>query len=102
MLNWVDKEVKALPDTIWWLNDSFTILGIEGVLNMINGEGYQELTRLRDLATSRDAAILEDVPDDVHRLAGQIVRKCWKPHGLPEALCRLEASHAVTVSDCSN
>jgi hypothetical protein len=47
-----------------------------------------------DLATSHDAVILEDVPDDVHRLAGQIVQKWWKPHGLPEALHRLEAARA--------
>jgi hypothetical protein len=83
------------------LNDNFTILGIEGVLSMLNGEGCQELGWLRDLAGSRDAAVLEDVPDDVHKLAGQIVRKWWKPHGLPEALPRLEDSRAKTISDCS-
>jgi hypothetical protein len=47
-----------------------------------------------DLATSHDAIVLEDVPDDVHRLAGQIVQKWWKPHGLPEALHRLETARA--------
>jgi hypothetical protein len=73
MLNWVAKEVKAALDTVWLLNDNFIILGIEGVLNMLNGKGCRELTQLRDLATSRDITILEDLPDDVHRLAGQIV-----------------------------
>jgi hypothetical protein len=28
-----------VPDTVWWLNDNFTVLGIEGILNMLNGEG---------------------------------------------------------------
>jgi hypothetical protein len=40
---------------------------------MLHGEGCQELSRLRELVASHDAATLEDVPEDVHRLAGQIV-----------------------------
>jgi hypothetical protein len=40
---------------------------------MLNGEGCQELSWLRDLASSHDAAVLEDVPEDVHKLAGGIV-----------------------------
>jgi hypothetical protein len=94
--------VKAVPDIVWWLSDNFTVLGIEGVLNMLNSEGCQELYRLRDLAASCDAAVLEDVLEDMHRLAGQIVQRWWKPHGLPEALHRLEADHVATVSDSDN
>jgi hypothetical protein len=70
-------------DTISRLNNNFAILGIEGVLSMLNGEGCQELGRLRDLDGSHDAAVLEDVLEDVHKLVGQIVRKWWKPHVLP-------------------
>jgi hypothetical protein len=69
---------------------------------MLNGEGCQELGWLRDLATSHNAAVLEHVPEDVHKLAGWIVRRWWKPHGLPEALRRLEAAGAATVSHCDN
>jgi hypothetical protein len=87
---------------VWWLNDSFTILGIEGILNMLNGEGCHGLDRLHKLATSRDAIVLQDVPEDVHKLAGQIVQRWWKPHGLPETLRRLEAARAATVSHCDN
>jgi hypothetical protein len=73
MIDWVIGEVKAVPNTVWRLNNSFAVLGIEGVLNMLNDEGCQELGQLRDLAGSRDALVLEDVPEDVHRLVGQIV-----------------------------
>jgi hypothetical protein len=45
------------------LNNNFVILGIEGALSMLNGEGCQELARLRDLAGFRDAAVLEYVPE---------------------------------------
>jgi hypothetical protein len=65
MIDRVLGEVKALPDTIWRLNDNFIVLGIEGVLNMLNGEGCQELGQLHDLATSHNATVLEDVPEDV-------------------------------------
>jgi hypothetical protein len=32
-----------VPSTVWQLNDNFIILSVEGVLNMLNGEGCQEL-----------------------------------------------------------
>jgi hypothetical protein len=101
MIDWVVGEVRAMPDTVWWLNDNFIVLGIEGILNMLHSEGCQELNRLHELVASRDVAVLEDVPEDMHRLVGRIVRKWWKPYGLPEALCQLEAAHAATVS-CSD
>jgi hypothetical protein len=37
---------------------------------MLHGEGCQELGQLRNLAGSSDAAVLEEVPEDVHKLAG--------------------------------
>jgi hypothetical protein len=70
MIDWVIEEVKAVPDIVWRLNDNFAILGIEGVLNMLNGEGCQELGRLHDLASSHDVAVLEDVLEDVHKMKG--------------------------------
>jgi hypothetical protein len=82
--------VNAVSDTIWRLNDNFTVLGINDALNMLNGEGCQELGWLHDLAGSRDAMVLEDIPEDVHKLVGRIVQKWWKPHGLPEDLRKLE------------
>jgi hypothetical protein len=78
------------------------ILGIDGVLDMLNGEGCQELGRLHDLAASHGAAVLEDVIKNVHKLVGQIMWRWWKPRGLPEALHRLEAAHATMVSDSDN
>jgi hypothetical protein len=83
------------------LNYNFTVLGVVGVLSMLNGKGCQELGWLHDLAGSRDATVLADVPEDVHKLAGQIVRKWWKPHDLLEALRRLEEACAKTISYCS-
>jgi hypothetical protein len=69
---------------------------------MPNDEGCQELGRLHDLATSHDATVLEDVPEDMHKLVGWIMWRWWKPHGLPKALHRLEADRTTTVCHCDN
>jgi hypothetical protein len=37
---------------------------------MLYGEGCQELGQLHDVAGSSDASVLEEVPEDVHKLAG--------------------------------
>jgi hypothetical protein len=70
MNDWVVREMKVVPDTIWRLNDNFTVLGNEAVLSMLSGEGCQELGWLNDLAGSRKALVLEDVLKDVHKLVG--------------------------------
>jgi hypothetical protein len=70
MFEWVVGEVKAVPDTVWRLNNNLTVLGINGVFKMLNGEGCQEIGRLRDLVGSYDATFLENVLEDVHKLAG--------------------------------
>jgi hypothetical protein len=38
-IEWVAGEVKTVPDTVWQLNDNFTVLAVEGVLNMLNNKG---------------------------------------------------------------
>jgi hypothetical protein len=73
MIDWVVGEVKVVLDIVWRLNANFAILGIKGVLSMLNDEGCQELGRLHNLAGSCDAAVLEDIPMDVHKLVGWIV-----------------------------
>jgi hypothetical protein len=65
MIEWVTKVVKTVSSTIWQLNDNFTVLDVEGVLNMLNNEGCHELGRLRELAASSDASVLQDVPENV-------------------------------------
>jgi hypothetical protein len=40
---------------------------------MLNNKGCRELGWLSDLATSHDAAVLENFPEDMHKLVGWIV-----------------------------
>jgi hypothetical protein len=101
LIDWVGGKMKTVSDTVWQLNDNFIILAIEGVLNMLNGIGCQELSQLHGLAASSDASIVEDVPNDVRKMAGHLVRRWWKNHRLPEALHRLEAGNAKMVGGVS-
>jgi hypothetical protein len=58
---------------MWQLNNNFVILSIEGVMNMLNDTGCQELSHLRGLAASSNASVVQNVPNDVRRLAGRHV-----------------------------
>jgi hypothetical protein len=70
MINWVVREVQTMLNTVWQLNVNFAILAIKGVLIMLNNERCQEPGHLHRLATSSDASILQDVPDNMRKLAG--------------------------------
>jgi hypothetical protein len=70
LIDRVVGEVKIALDIVWQLNDNFVILSIEGVMNMLNGTGCPELSHLRGLAASSNASIVENVPNDVRKLAG--------------------------------
>jgi hypothetical protein len=86
-------------DTVWWLNDNFIILAIEGVMNKLNGTSCQELSHLRRVAASSDAFLVQNIPTDVWRLAKHLVQNWWKSHGLPEALRLLDTADTETLSD---
>jgi hypothetical protein len=58
MIDWVAGEVNTVPGTVWQLNDNFAVLAIEGILNMLSGEGCQELGHLHELAASNDIVVL--------------------------------------------
>jgi uncharacterized coiled-coil protein SlyX len=73
LIDQVVGEVKIALDIVWQLNDNFIILSIEGVMNMLNGTGCQELSHLRGLAASSNASVVQNVPNDVRRLAGRHV-----------------------------
>jgi hypothetical protein len=42
---------------------------------MLNGEGCQEMGWLHDLVGSHNTVVLENDPEGVHKLVGQIVRR---------------------------
>jgi hypothetical protein len=73
-IGWFEEEVKAVSGVVWQLNDNFVVLTIEGVLNMFHSSGCQELSALRDMAASSDASIIDNIPSEVQKIAGRLVR----------------------------
>jgi hypothetical protein len=41
------------------------------------------LDGLEAIMNSYDASLLNDIPDEIAKLSGRIVRKWWSSHGLP-------------------
>jgi hypothetical protein len=60
-IDWVTGEVNTVSDTVWQLNNNFIVLAIEGILNMLNNEGCQELSRLCGLAASSYTSVMLDI-----------------------------------------
>jgi hypothetical protein len=73
MIDWVAEEVKTVPDIVWQLNNNFTVLTIEGVLSMLNGEGCQELGCFHELTASSDATVLQAGGAD----SAKVVETAW-------------------------
>jgi hypothetical protein len=65
---------------------------------MLHSSGYQELSKLCDLAASSNASVVDNVLAEVLKIVGHLVRQWWKDHGLPEALRRLEGGNTEMVS----
>jgi hypothetical protein len=67
-IDWFEEEVKVVQGVI------FVVLAIEGVLNMLQSSSCQELSALLDLATLSDASIVSNVPVEVQKIVGCLVR----------------------------
>jgi hypothetical protein len=50
------------------------------------------------LASSSNAALLDDLPPELAKLTGHLVQKWWVQHGLPEASQRLQKEPKVIIS----
>jgi hypothetical protein len=63
---------------------------------MLAGVECEHLPELRRLAMSCDALLLHDVPEDLGRIAGRLVRNWWTHHGLPCCMQRVEEDNRVS------
>jgi hypothetical protein len=44
----------------------------------------------------RVASLLNDIPEEIQRIAGRLVWRWWVEHGLPECMCRLKEVNKVS------
>jgi hypothetical protein len=84
IVEWFDKEIQALPSTITKVNMNFLCYCLAGVLRMLRkNANYDHLEGLEVIMNSCDAPLLNDIPDEIAKLSGHIVRRWWSLHGLP-------------------
>jgi hypothetical protein len=83
VIGWFDEEIQALPTAVIKANKNFLCYCIAGVLRMLYENGCSHVDELQTLMNSCNASILDDIPEEIGRLAGRIVWKWWATYGLP-------------------
>jgi hypothetical protein len=79
----------TLPDTFAEANKNITCFVVADILRMLEDSGCGHVPKLQPLVVSSDASVLRDIPEDVQKVAGRLVRRWWTNHGLPECMHRL-------------
>jgi hypothetical protein len=78
IVEWFDKEVQALPGVITKKNKNFLCYCLAGVLRMMyENASCGHLEGLEAIMNSCDASLLDDIPDEIAKLSGRIVRGWW-------------------------
>jgi hypothetical protein len=83
VIEWFDKEIQALSNAIVRANKNFLCYCIAGVLRMLYDNDCGHVEELQTIMNSCNASILHDIPDEIGKLSGCIVRKWWSTYGLP-------------------
>jgi hypothetical protein len=84
IIEWFDNEIKALPATIVKANKKIVCYAIIGVLRMLYDNGCDHIEGLQTIMGLCDASILQDLPEELTKLMGRLVKKWWTEHGLSD------------------
>jgi hypothetical protein len=89
-------EVQALLDTFAQAYQNITCYTVAGILKMLEGVDCEHLSKLRKLDVSSDASVLYEIPSDIKKIAGKLVRRWWTEYGLPYCMQRFEENNQVS------
>jgi hypothetical protein len=98
IVGWFDREVQELSATLMKANKTFACYDIIGILWMLYNSDCGYLEGLQSILTLCDTSILDDLPSELTKLTGQLVRKWWVEHGLPKAASHLRKEMEVSLS----
>jgi hypothetical protein len=65
---------------------------------MLQDSSCEHLSELQSLTSLSDVALLDDLPLELTKLTGCLVRKWWVQHGLSEASHHLQKEPKVIIS----
>jgi hypothetical protein len=72
-----------MPTAFAECNENITCYILVGIFQMLAEEGCEHLSKLKKLALSCDASVLQDFPMEAGRIAKRLVKNWWTKHGLP-------------------
>jgi hypothetical protein len=96
LLEWFQADVEAMPTAFTECNENITCYVLIGIFKMLVGEVCEHLLELKKLALSCDASLLQDVPNDLGRIAKKLVKNWWTKHGLPYCMQKMEEENRVS------
>jgi hypothetical protein len=84
IVEWFDKEIRALPGAITKENKNFLCYCLVGALRMLyENANCGHLEGLEAIMNSYDVSLLNDIPEEIVKFLRRIVKRWWSSHGLP-------------------
>jgi hypothetical protein len=77
IIGWFDNELKALSATIVKANKNFVCYAIVAILRMLYHNSCEHIEVLQSIMALCDLSILEDLPEELTKLTGHLVKKRW-------------------------
>jgi hypothetical protein len=97
IIDWFKGEIQTLSGTFAEANKNITCFAVAGILKMLEETGCERVPELRRLAASSDASLLKEIPEDIRKIAGKLVRRWWTHHGLPFCMQHLNEDNQVSI-----
>jgi hypothetical protein len=95
IIDWFKGEIQALPNTFTEANKNITCFVVASILKMLEESSCGHVPELQILVASSDASMLSDIPEDIGKITGRLVRRWWTHHGLLYCMCRLKEDNQV-------
>jgi hypothetical protein len=103
IIRWFDNEIKALLATIVKVNKNFVCYAFVGVLRMLYDNSCDHIEGLQSIMASCDSSILQDLPEELTKLMGQLLKKWWTEQGMPDVMNHFHKKPVMRMfSTCCN
>jgi hypothetical protein len=85
-----------MPTALAECSENTTCYALIGILWMLAAEGCGHLPRLKELAVSCNASLLQDFPKDLSKIAKRLVTHWWTQKGMPYCMQKIEEENGLS------
>jgi hypothetical protein len=85
-----------MPTPFTECNENITCHTLIGVFQMLAKGGCEHVSKLRKLAHSYDASVLQNFPLETCRTVKRLVKNRWNVHGLPYCMRKIEEENRLS------